>query len=87
MTAEDRCPSCRADLRAGEIPDEHRHHYSPDATHFSNRVGVEVPGVSDGVLYWMCPHCNHRWHRWPEGHPLRVRAEEFISRPEGPVAS
>lgn len=40
-------------------------------------IGVEVRGVYDGVLYWTC-WAGHRWHRWPEGHYLRARAERFV---------
>ena len=84
--SEDTCPSCKTDLRGEPIPAEHQHHYG-EATHFSNCIGIEVQGVYDGVLYWMCPVCNHRWHRFPEGHPLRARAEQFVNRPDGAVAS
>jgi Zn ribbon nucleic-acid-binding protein len=45
-------------------------------------IGVEVWGKYDGVLYWECLGCGHRWHRWPEGHYLRARAEPYIQRPE-----
>jgi Zn ribbon nucleic-acid-binding protein len=41
-------------------------------------VGVEVRGVYDGVLYWECLSCGHRWHRWPEGHELRRRAHAHM---------
>lgn len=29
-------------------------------------VGVEVQGVYDGILYWLC-ECGHAFHRWPVG--------------------
>lgn len=41
-------------------------------------IGVEVRGVYDGVLYWMCEACGLRYHRFPEGHWLRPRAERHI---------
>lgn len=79
---DERCPSCNADLLGEPIPAEHQHHYG-ESTHYSNVIGVEVSGVYDGVLYWMCPLCNHRWHRFPEVHPLRAQAERFVSRTDG----
>ncbi len=42
-------------------------------------IGVEIPGVYDGVLYWACPACDRLWHRWPTDHYLRGRAERFVS--------
>lgn len=41
-------------------------------------LGVELPGVYDGVLYWQCPDCGGRWHRWPESHRLHARACEYV---------
>lgn len=73
----DTCPACGASMQAEPIPEEHRHHYG-DKTHYSRVIGVEVPGVYDGILYWLCPDCGHKWHRWPEGHPLRARAERYV---------
>ena len=40
-------------------------------------VGVEVKGVYDGVLFWACNACKHRWHRFAEGR-LRWRAVPFV---------
>lgn len=31
---------------------------------FSRLVGVEIRGYYDGVAYWECPDCKHRWHRF-----------------------
>lgn len=45
-------------------------------------IGVEVWGRYDGVLYWECLACTHRWHRWPVGHYLRARAEPYVKGPE-----
>lgn len=28
-------------------------------------IGVEVRGVYDGVLYWICRLCKYAWNRWP----------------------
>lgn len=43
-------------------------------------VGVQVRGVYDGVLWWECDEDGTRWHRWPEGHYLRERAEQVWQR-------
>lgn len=57
------CPHCGVDLRLGE---------------YFRVFGVEVPGVYDGALFWQCPDCAGRWHRFPEGHSLRERAEGYV---------
>lgn len=41
-------------------------------------VGCQVHGVYDGILFWECVEDGTRWHRWPEGHYLRERAEKAI---------
>lgn len=59
------CPACGSDLSApGDC---------------SRVIGVEIRGVYDGVLIWHCPDCAHQWHRWPEGHPYRQRAEPYVT--------
>ena len=35
-------------------------------------------GVYDGALFWQRPDCAGRWHRFPEGHSLRERAEGYV---------
>lgn len=41
-------------------------------------AGIVVRGLYDGVLFWECLEDGTRWHRWPEGHYLRERAEKAI---------
>lgn len=41
-------------------------------------LGVIIRGVYDGVLFWECEACGTRWHRWPEGHWLRQRADPHV---------
>lgn len=41
---------------------------------------VEIRGVYDGGLFYECLACQWRWHRWPEGHPLRTRAAPYVGR-------
>lgn len=63
---DDRCPYCDADLS-----------YGP-GSRFSRQVGVEMPGVYDGVLVWECPNCQGRWHAHSPQSPYRKRAEPYI---------
>lgn len=74
----DICPHCATDLQGDAIPQEYidKGWYGTN-THYSRKIGVEIRGVYDGVLFWQCPDCGGRWHRFSEG-PLRVRAESFI---------
>jgi hypothetical protein len=77
----DECPHCGTCLRGAEIPEESRQYYSY-ATHYSRVIGQEIRGVYDGVLFWSCPDCGGTWHRWPEGHHLRKRAENYVTTGE-----
>lgn len=54
------------------------HYYSKSAKYFYKTIAVEVHGVYDGALYYMCPDCNGTWHRWPETHRLFEAAAPFI---------
>jgi len=62
---EDICPSCRVDFT-----------YEVDGKTYSRRVGVEIPGLYDGVAYWECPSCGYRWARFHG--PGRVN--DFLAR-------
>lgn len=66
------CPLCKIDLRGPQIPD------SDD--YYSRIIIVEIPEIYDGGLFYQCPECGARWHRWPEGHRLRRRAEPYVQR-------
>jgi rRNA maturation protein Nop10 len=71
------CPHCGESLTAEEIPPEYR---SEDGrTHYSHIIGMEIRGVYDGVLFWMCPFCGGKWHRFGLDHFLRVRAEKYVT--------
>ena len=66
------CPHCSVSLRGPEIPEESLRSgayggWNGEPRFFSRRVGVELQGVYDGVIWWECPDCGGRWHRWPEG--------------------
>jgi rubredoxin len=41
-------------------------------------IGCEIQGVYDGILYWHCPKCNINWHRFPQGHYNRLRADKWL---------
>jgi len=78
----EKCPHCDADLRGEPIPVESRRHYG-DSTHYSRLIGIEIPGVYDGVLYWQCPDCGRRWNRWDpirNGH-RHAQAEFWMAKP------
>lgn len=51
-------------------------------THFGRQIGVEVSGVYDGVLYWMCPDCGGRWHRGIDA--LHGAAEPYVNGDKHP---
>lgn len=61
----EQCPKCGANLKDGG---------------YSRKLGIEIRGVYDGILYWMCPDCGEPWHRWPPGDPLRARANFYMPR-------
>lgn len=43
------------------------------------KIGMEVRGVYDGVLFWWCSNCGEAWHRWPEGSILWEKAKPYIA--------
>jgi hypothetical protein len=75
---ERNCPHCGADLNGDLIPESAR--YWGSGTHYGREIGIEVRGVYDGVLFWQCPDCGGKWHRFPEDHWLRSRAERHINQ-------
>ncbi len=65
---------------------QHPHECSPHdlacpTCHSGHIIGVEVSESYDGVLFWRCEN-RHSWHRFPEGHYLRVRAAPFVTEPD-----
>jgi hypothetical protein len=66
------CPHCGTDLQGDPIPGD------PDGRHYQRTIGVKLRGAYDGVLYWQCPDCGGRWHRWAEGDRLRRVAEPWV---------
>jgi predicted RNA-binding Zn-ribbon protein involved in translation (DUF1610 family) len=84
MSSDDPCPHCGADMRGDPIPDELRQHYG-DSTHWSRRIGVEIPNAYDGALFWQCPDCGGQWHRWA-GDYLRAKAARYMTKGRGDAA-
>lgn len=80
MTAPEDCPHCGVSLLGDRIdpakvytseeyalPWDQRpvnKFYAPGSTHFKRTIAVEIPGVYDGALFYQCPDCGGRWHRW-----------------------
>jgi hypothetical protein len=80
----DVCPRCKADLRGKPIPEEylragHYGEWDGEPQWYSRTIGVEIPWVYDGVLFWQCPDCGGRWHRWAKGYEFRDLAEPYVS--------
>lgn len=67
MTTE-ACPACQARLS-----------YEVDGKTYSRVIGIEIPGVYDGVLYWRCPCCGYDWHRWDDEH-MRLKAALYMNQ-------
>lgn len=61
------CPDCLAD-----------HEYVHKGTTYYRWIGVQVQGLYDGTLYYLCPSCGAEFHRWPKGHPRRRAAAARI---------
>lgn len=84
MPNETSCPLCDSDLTGPEIPEEYLRagYYGPwngEKQYYSRLISVEVQGVYDGGLFNQCPDCGGKFHRWPENHPLRLKAESYVS--------
>lgn len=60
------CPNCGAWFKGKPRKDKPALHFHWIETHYSRLIGVEVRGVYDGILYWMCPDCGFAFHRFAE---------------------
>lgn len=60
----DHCPHCGSSQR--------------NADGYRRTFMVQIRGLYDGGLFFECPDCGDRWHRWPEGHWLRRKAEPYV---------
>lgn len=70
------CPNGH-DLAGDPIPEEYLDRYG-GKTHYSRKIGMEIRGVYDGVLYWICPDCGIAWQRWPEHYYIYDIAQPYI---------
>lgn len=64
----DVCPHCAVDLA----------YVGESGQRFSHRIGVEIRGVYDGVLFWACPECWTPWHRWDDH--MVTQADLYMAR-------
>jgi hypothetical protein len=84
----DNCPHCGSNQQGAPIPEEYLRKGSygewdgVTPRFYGRTICVEIRGVYDGGLFWQCPDCGGRWHRWPEGHYLRERAEQYVNPKE-----
>lgn len=46
----------------------------------SNAIGVEVRGIYDGILYWICKECGGAFHRFDYDDYRYERAKDFVNR-------
>ena len=51
--------------------------YDVDGQTYSRVVGVEIPRIYDGILFWSCPDCGGCWHRFPLGDFRRTSANQY----------
>lgn len=72
----DACPHCGMNLLGEPIPD------TDPVRHYHLDLLAEIPEMYDGGLFYACPRCNGRWHRWPEGSHLRNVAAPYVDRLE-----
>lgn len=70
----EQCPTCYHDLRASLIPNTNPPEY------YSQIIGIEIRGVYDGVLFWECPYCEDRFHRFRTGTDLWRKAAPYVQR-------
>jgi hypothetical protein len=40
---------------------------------------VEIRGVYDGGLFYQCPDCGGRWHRWEPGSYQYAQAVPYVN--------
>src|SRR5678815_2706952 len=52
--------------------------YPENERFFGREILIEIPEIYDGGLFYMCPDCSGRWHRWPEDHHLYEKADPYV---------
>lgn len=81
----DNCPDCDASLIGDPIPDKYiaRGWYG-DSTHWRREVMVEIRGVYDGGLYFVCPDCGFAWPRFAGRTPLAAASAYYAAKANTP---
>jgi hypothetical protein len=46
-------------------------------------IGVKIPEIYDGVLFWQCPDCGKAWHRWGQHWQRYGAAQPYIDKING----
>lgn len=65
------CPFCHSDMQ-----------YEPGNDQGlvgSRLIGMEIQGVYDGMLYWICPDCDVAYQRFSDP-GMRAKAQPFIDQ-------
>lgn len=70
------CPTCFADLRGAPIPNTNPVRY------YSHLIHVELPYIFDGTLFYECPNCETRYHRFAPESNLYQRADWYVRKLE-----
>lgn len=50
-----------------------------DGRAYNLEVGIIIDGVYDGALFWECPYCGHRMHRFVEGTRQHTKAIPYVT--------
>lgn len=66
------CPHCLSDLTDSWTEAD------GNVIQGTKMIGVNVRGIYDGVLFWQCPFCSGRWHRWQPDSPYRAKADIYV---------
>lgn len=83
LPQKDNCPHCGLNLNGGLIADVVGEEVarSYEGAFWRREIGVEVPEVYDGTLYYRCPECGGEWHRWSESSGFQEKANEHMKLP------
>lgn len=57
------------------------------STYHHREIGIEIPGVSNGVLFWECPDCGGQWHRFDITSRMHHVALTYKTKPAIPTRS
>lgn len=74
----EQCPMCYTDLRGSPVPDTDPPEY------YTNLIHVEIPWLYDGTLFYECPFCDARFHRFRPGTDRWRKADPYVRRTTEP---